>query len=146
MLSYIWSPNPTITTPICETRMNLNHQKTDQKYKTDTNDQRAYPRVPACNLVSYAAVNRNGDITHLRMGRALDVSQNGIYLETPQPVISDYISLVTSDLEDNMIEIKGKIAHSRRAESGECETGIRFLGTHDENIQIVKSLVKSRVR
>ena len=122
--------------------MNLNHQKTDQKYKTDTNDQRAYPRVPACNLVSYAAVNRNGDITHLRMGRALDVSQNGIYLETPQPVTSDYISLVTSDLEDNMIEIKGKVAYSQKNGDAMFRTGIRFEGTHEENIQFVKKLIR----
>ena len=122
--------------------MNLNHLKTDQKYKTDPKDQRAYPRVPSCNLVSYAAFNRNGNITDHHMGRALDVSQNGIYLETPQPVTSDYISLVTSDLEDNMIEIKGKVAYSQKNGDAMFRTGIRFEGTHDENIRFAKKLIR----
>lgn len=122
--------------------MNLNHLKTDQNYKTDTKDQRAYPRVPSCNLVSYAALNRNGNITDHRMGRALDVSQNGIYLETPQPVTSDYISLMTSDLEDNMIEIKGKVAYSQKNGDAMFRTGIRFEGTHDENIRFAKKLIR----
>lgn len=122
--------------------MNLNHLKIDQEYKTDTKDQRAYPRVASCNLVSYAALNRNGNITDHRMGRALDVSQNGIYLETPQPVTSDYISLMTSDLEDNMIEIKGKVAYSQKNGDAMFRTGIRFEGTHDENIRFAKKLIR----
>ena len=142
MLDSIWSPNSTITKPICETIMNLNHLKTDQNYKTDTKDQRAYPRVASCNLVSYAALNRNGAITDHRMGRALDVSQNGIYLETPQPVTSDYISLMTSDIEDNMVEIKGKVAYSQKNGDAMFRTGIRFEGTHDENIRFAKKLIR----
>jgi len=122
--------------------MNLNHLKTDQKYKTDTKDQRAYPRVPSCNLVSYAAFNQNGNITDHRMGRALDISQNGIFLETPQRVTSDYISLMTSDLENNMIEIKGKVAYSRKNGDAMFRTGIRLEGTHDENIRFAKKLIR----
>jgi len=122
--------------------MNLNHQKTDQKHMPDTRDQRAYPRVPSCNLVSYTAFNQNGNITDHRMGRALDVSQNGIYLETPQQVTSDYISLMTSDLENNMIEIKGKVAYSQKKGDDVFRTGIRFEGTHDENIRFAKKLIR----
>ena len=109
-------------------------------------ERRKYPRIKAHNVISYICTDKDGNQVGEGLGETINISQGGILLKTPLPIESEYILLTSIDSESNMVEIKGKIAHSRRAESGECETGIRFLGTHDENIQIVKSLVKSRVR
>jgi hypothetical protein len=76
------------------------------------------------------------------MGRALDVSQNGIYLETGQRVGSEYVSLMTSDAEQKLIEIKGKVAYSQKNGEGMFRTGIRLEGTHEENIGFVKKLIR----
>ena len=122
--------------------MNLNYLKTDQDYSTAIIDQRAYPRVESCNLISYAAVNRGGNVTDRSMGTALDASQNGICLETAQPVSSEYISLMTSDLEDNLIEIKGRVAYSKKIGDARFRTGVRLEGTHDENIRFAKKLIR----
>jgi hypothetical protein len=76
------------------------------------------------------------------MGRALDVSQNGIYLETDRQVNSETISLMTSDLEENLIEIKGRVAYSQQNGQDLFRTGIRLEGTHEENIQFAKQLIR----
>ena len=122
--------------------MNLNYMKTDQDYSTAIIDQRAYPRVESCNLISYAAVNRGGNVTDRSMGTALDASQNGICLETAQPVSSEYISLMASDLEDNLIEIKGRVAYSKKIGDARFRTGVRLEGTRDENIRFAKKLIR----
>jgi hypothetical protein len=124
------------------TMLNLNHHKIDQSYSIAGIDQRAYVRVETSNLISYAAINRGGNLTYHRMGRALDVSQNGIYLETGQRVESEYVSLMTSDAEQKLIEIKGKVAYSQKNGEGMFRTGIRLEGTHDENIQFAMKLIR----
>jgi len=122
--------------------MNLNALKIDPGYATATPDQREFPRVEACNLISYAVTDRGGSHTGHRMGRTLDVSQNGICLETARQVRSEYISLMTSDLEENLIEIKGRVAYSQKNGHNLFRTGIKFEGTHDENIGFAKKLIR----
>ena len=38
-------------------------------------EQRKYPRVETCNLISYLLIRENGEITEQGMGRALNISQ-----------------------------------------------------------------------
>ena len=109
-------------------------------------EKRKYPRIKTYNVISYICTDEDGNQLGEGMGEAMDISQGGILIKTPLPIESEYILLTTIDLEYNTIDIKGKIAHSQRDESGKFETGIRFLGTHDEKIQIVKCLVKTRIR
>lgn len=122
--------------------MNLNPLKIDPGYASATPDQREYPRVEACNLISYTVTDPGGNPTDQRMGKALDVSQNGICLETARQVKSEYISLMTSDVEENLIEIKGRVAYSKKSEQNLFRTGIRLEGTHDENIRFAKKLIR----
>ena len=122
--------------------MNLNPLKIDPGYASATPDQREYARVEACNLISYAVTDQGGNPTDQRMGKALDVSQNGICLETARQVKSEYISLMTSDVEENLIEIKGRVAYSKKSEQNLFRTGIRLEGTHDENIRFAKKLIR----
>ena len=105
-------------------------------------ERRVYPRVKTCNLISYAAIRANGEIVDQGMGRALNISQNGILLETPRLIFSDYISLMSADIDNNLIEIKGKVIYSGFHGSGMIANGICLQGQHNENIQFAAKLVK----
>ena len=105
-------------------------------------ERRIYPRVKTCNLISYMAINENGEITDLGMGRALNISQNGIFLETSRLLFSEYISLMSVDLDNNLIEIKGEVIYSGIKRSGMVGNGIRLQGEHHENIQFATRLIK----
>lgn len=105
-------------------------------------EQRKYPRVETCNLISYLSIMENGEITDQSMGRALNVSQGGIHLETPRLILSENVSLMSVDLDNNLIEIKGSIVYSKENGSGMIGYGIRFQGWHKENIQFAANLIK----
>ena len=105
-------------------------------------ERRIYPRVKTCNLISYMALRENGEILDLGMGRALNISQTGIFLETSRLVLSESISLMSVDLDNNLIEIKGQVIYSETNESGMVGNGIRLLGEHHENIGFATRLIK----
>ena len=77
------------------------------------------------------------------IGVALNISQSGILIETADSVFSKYVTLISVDLKENMIEIKGKVSYCKRNKSGKYRTGISFKGTHAQNIHFAKGLIKS---
>ena len=105
-------------------------------------EQRQYPRVETCNLISYLLIRANGEITDQGMGRALNISQGGILLETTQLILSEHISLMSVDLDNNLIEIKGNVVYSKDNGFGMIKNGVRFEGGHGEIIQFAAKLIK----
>ena len=73
----------------------------------------------------------------------LDVSQNGLLIESIQEVESKNLSLVASTQKNNLIKIEGKVAYCRKAESGKFRTGILLQGTQEENVRFVKDLIRA---
>ena len=107
-------------------------------------EKRKYPRVKINNLVSYVCLDDNGrPVKHL-MGTALDISQGGLLLETTQQIEQGNGLLITADEQDRLVEINGKAAYCRETGFGKFQVGIRFQGTHDENIKFVKCMVRAK--
>jgi hypothetical protein len=77
------------------------------------------------------------------MGVVLDISQNGLLIESLQEVESTNLSLMASTQKNSLIEIEGKVACCRMTESGKFRTGIMLQGTHEENVRFVKELIRS---
>jgi len=76
-------------------------------------------------------------------GVVLNISQNGILIETAESVFCKYITLISVDLNKNIIEISGKVAYCKKNESEKYRVGINFEGTHAQNIHFVKGLIRS---
>jgi hypothetical protein len=85
----------------------------------------------------------NGRVSENNMGRALNLSQSGIFLETTDMVLSESISMMSVDAGNNLIEIKGEVIYSAEYGNGRFGTGVRFQGTHPENIQFAMKLIKA---
>jgi hypothetical protein len=105
-------------------------------------ERRKYPRVETRNLISYVSIGDNGAIKGQSMGKALNISQNGIFLETTRLIFSESISLMSVDVDNHLIEIWGKVVYSMEYGSGKFGNGIRFQGAHNENIQFAMKLIK----
>ena len=114
----------------------------DKRFNLNRIDRRKFPRVPTRNVVSYLSLDENGNTLSHGMGKAIDISQSGIRLETSQKIESDYILLEFFDLEENLVNIKGKVAYCKRYGQKVFRTGIRFEGTHEENIAIAAKLLR----
>jgi hypothetical protein len=87
-------------------------------------------------------MDKKGCIVQENMGVALNISQSGILIETVDSVISKYITLISVDLNKDIIEIKGKVAYCKKNKT-EYRVGISFEGTHAQNIRFVKGLIRA---
>ena len=87
--------------------------------------------------------DEDGTIIEQIIGVVLDISQNGLLMESIQEVESANLSLMASTKENSLIEIKGKVSDCRKATSGKFRTGVVLQGTHEENVRFIKELVQS---
>ena len=106
-------------------------------------DRRKFPRIKICNPIAYDSVNQNGIQLDQNMGIALDISQNGILLETVQMIQSKYIYLIFVDLENKLIRIAARVIFSVKNKKGNFKSGINFQGSQEENIRFAKRVIKA---
>jgi hypothetical protein len=105
-------------------------------------NKRKHPRVNTSNLISYVCIDYFGNETTQGMGKAINISQEGIQIETHKPIESKYILLMVIGIEDELIQVEGNIVHCRADDSRMFQTGIQFLETQEKVLPFVISLVK----
>ena len=106
-------------------------------------ERRKYRRVEVHSSISYVCVDKDGNLVDQHLAVALNISQNGVLLETGRRIYSKFISLMFVDLEEMLVEIPGEVVYSRKDDSAMYLNGIRFLGTYEENIQFTTKLIRA---
>ena len=89
-------------------------------------DRRRESRFNSKNLISYVCVDENNQKHGQGMGRTLNISEGGILLETHVSIDPKSSISLTIALEEDLVEIEGKVAFSKRKKEGKYETGIHF--------------------
>jgi hypothetical protein len=77
------------------------------------------------------------------VGVALNISQSGILIKTADGVFLKCITLITIDLNKNIMEIKGEVTYCKKDKSGKYISGIKFAETHAKNIYFAKRLIRA---
>ena len=106
-------------------------------------DRRKFPRIKVCNPIAYDSLDKDGVLVEQDMGIALDISQNGILLETAQMIQQKNIYLLFVDLDDKMVRIVGRVVFSVKNKDGNFKSGINFQGNADENVAFAKKLIQA---
>lgn len=106
-------------------------------------NRRKHPRIKICNPISYDSVDPEGNLLDQNMAIALDVSQNGILLETPQKIESKTIYLIFVDVENELVEIPATVVFSIKKKDLKFKSGINFQGTSEENIRFAKKVIQA---
>lgn len=106
-------------------------------------EKRQQPRIEVRLPVNYICTDGEGTELSAGMGRTKNISKGGIYLETPTQIDSEFIILMTIDINDKLVQVRGKVAHCQVSEGGLYETGIKFVGTPEDILNSVKMLVKT---
>jgi len=106
------------------------------------NDKRHHPRINALNLISYNCIDATKNVVAQGMGRTLNVSEDGILLETHVLIDPKYTVELAVGLEDELINIKGSIIYSSLGKDEKYEAGIEFVETDDASIEILKKYIK----
>ncbi|MDR3089576.1 MAG: PilZ domain-containing protein [Desulfobulbaceae bacterium] len=76
-------------------------------------NKRRFIRMDSLNLLDYLVLEADGSHGRYSMGRTLDVSVDGIRLETVQPLRPGTHLLITLGLEENLVDIEGEVVHCR---------------------------------
>ena len=71
------------------------------------NEKRKFLRLDSLHLLDYQIVDENGYECEYSMARTLDVSINGIKMETLQNIPLSSILVITLGIEDTLIDIEG---------------------------------------
>lgn len=103
-------------------------------------EKRKNPRYDSLNL-SYVCEDAQGVVLHEGMGRTLNISENGILLETTCEHSPANTLTLEIALEDDLISLRGNVAHCHQAEKGLYQTGVAFTELEDKDITLLKQFI-----
>jgi len=107
------------------------------------NEKRHCPRIQALTLISYSCIGESEKIESQGMGRTLNISEEGILMETYVSIDPKYSMALSIGLEDELINITGQIVYSKPGKNEKFETGIEFLETDKSTIEILRKYIKA---
>ena len=119
----------------------MTKRETEQQGEDGAN-RRRHPRITTSNVVTYVCIDEDGNEVGEGFGSALDLSLGGIKLATQEPVETPYVLLLAIDLEGDLLEVKGRVVYSRKADGKSFFAGIRFVDTEDKHHKIIRNFVK----
>ncbi len=106
------------------------------------NEKRKHLRLKTNCLFSFVCMDNNGNPIGDGVGRALNISQGGVRLETYSPIQTEYIQLTTSDIDEKLVNIKCKIVYSKIVDPHVFHLGVSFQEPDEKIRDFVVDIVK----
>lgn len=94
----------------------------------DDFDRRRATRKRSLNFIDCVVIDAAGEIADRQLGRTLNLSLSGLLVDTPVFVDPGSAVRVTLSLEEEIFELKGRIAHVSPGVEGRYCAGIEFVG------------------
>lgn len=104
-------------------------------------ERRRYIRPESLNLLDYIVVDEQGVQSEYSMGRTLNISIGGILMETHIRLNAGQQVMITLGLEDELVDIMGRIVHSTPHNDGMYHNGIEFFHASDQDRRIINRYV-----
>jgi len=98
-------------------------------------EQRMYIRLDSLNLLDYLIIDKHGMQTTHSMGRTLDISENGLKLETHDKISQGDTIILTIGLEEDLIDLMAEVTHVEKA-ADQYHSGIEFVDISDDGRRI----------
>lgn len=93
----------------------------------DPFEQRRAERRDAMNLLDYEIVSATGETIGRGVACTLNMSASGLLLETGQFFEIGQLLRITLELKEKLIQVTGRVAHSRPIDDNLCSTGVQFV-------------------
>ena len=96
-------------------------------------ERREADRKDSLNLLDFAVIGSNGEIVNREMGRTLDVSGKGLRLETSLFLEVGQLLVVTLELGNDLVELRGRVIYSEPTSDDKFASGIELLKMNDHD-------------
>ncbi|MBS3758603.1 MAG: PilZ domain-containing protein [Desulfobacterales bacterium] len=106
-----------------------------------TENKRRHERYDSLNLLSYVCFDSDGKEWMQGIGRTLNISETGLQLETHEPIETKYVVLLSVGIEDDLVDIRGKVVYCNRGEDNKFECGIEFREVSQEAYTVLKRYI-----
>lgn len=106
-------------------------------------ERRRYIRPESLNLLDYIVVDEQGVQGEYSMGRTLNISIGGILMETHIKLQAGQQVMITVGLEDELIDVMGRICHSTPFDDGMYHNGIEFFHASSEDRRVINKYVEA---
>ncbi len=108
----------------------------------DIEEKRGCSRIEAINLLNYVYLDEEGNEILQGMGRTMNVSEKGILLETHHYVEQGQRLSLTIGLEEDMVDILGKVVYTRQERPSVYAAGIEFAEMDESAREILKRYIE----
>jgi hypothetical protein len=105
-------------------------------------EKREHNRVKTHNDLLYVAVDENGKPLERGEGKTLDISQGGLKMVTKRPIKAKYILLMTINLKNEYMRIKGNVVFCVEKKPKAFVTGVRFLDKNEKVRAVIFNMIK----
>ena len=102
---------------------------------------RKFKRIDSLNLVSYIHYNEKGNPDYEGAARTLDLSENGILLDTGIEFDKNTVVEMEIAIEEKILKIKGIILRVVKQEDS-IHLGVQFIETSEEVMGILKRFIQ----
>jgi hypothetical protein len=100
-------------------------------------EKRKFIRWDAIHLLDYIVLDPDGSEGRYSMGRTLDVSLNGLKLETSHEIPLDAELEITVGIEEDLVDLVGRITH-KSEKGGRFVSGIEFVKMSAEGRRVFR--------
>jgi hypothetical protein len=102
-------------------------------------DNRKSKRVKAKHFISYDLINPKGEIVENGMALSLDLSREGVLLETRTGLSKNDTVTIHIAVGEDVVHLTGKVKHTEKIEEAKFQMGIHFEDMTDEKAQKIAS-------
>jgi len=104
-------------------------------------EKRKHSRIDSLNLLNYLYYDENEDVAQQGMGRTLNVSESGILLETHTPLAAPNLISLTIGLQEDVVDIKGRVVYMHKNATGAFESGIEFFDMDETACSVLRRYI-----
>lgn len=104
-------------------------------------ERRKSPRIDSINL-SYVCLDKNEKVLQQAMGRTLNISEGGFLLETHFEMKKSYTLIASLGLENDTVDIRGKVVHCQSLGGGKHIAGIEITAIESGDKSIWLNFIK----
>ncbi|MEN8257721.1 MAG: PilZ domain-containing protein [Thermodesulfobacteriota bacterium] len=101
-------------------------------------NQRKHERTDSLNL-SFFCIDQDDNVMAQGMGRTINLSETGILLETSIEMSPGQNVDMEIALQNDLIDARGTVAHSKAADDDHFHTGIEFTHVSNSDMETLKN-------